>query len=292
MTSLQNYLAAHCQKELNKTVYRIKPVSGGDINQAFLLQTSGGEFFVKYQKSTQALAMLQTEANALRVLAQARVIRIPEVVAVASLEREDAMLLMEYISPGRATPEQMRLFGRQLARLHQQTQPEYGWSEDNFIGTLPQKNRSQTTAAAFLLSERLLPQWEMAQKCGYFSNTEERSFHNLLQRLPAIIPEEKPALLHGDLWSGNYLIDENGQAVLIDPASSYGMREMDIAMSRLFGHFGQTFYQGYEEEWPLSQNYAARESIYQLYYLLVHVNLFGQSYTASVRRVLNPYRSV
>lgn len=289
MSTLERYLTAHCRQELGVPITQIQPVSGGDINQAFRLQTSGTSFFVKYQKSPQAFDMLRTEAIALQVLAKAGVIRVPKVITWASLEQNDAMLLMEYISPGHATSDQMRTFGHQLARLHRTSRANYGWQEDNYIGTLLQSNRSHATAAAFLQTERLQPQWEMAREQGFFSTRDERAFVHLLQTLPSIIPEEQPALIHGDLWGGNYLIDQDGCAVLIDPASSYGLREMDIAMSRLFGHFGSAFYAGYNEEWPLPHGYAEREPIHQLYYLLAHVNLFGQSYTSSVQRILQPY---
>lgn len=286
MPFLEQYIKEHCQQKLNHPVTDIQPVSGGDINQAFKVQTSGQSFFVKYQKSPQAMEMFRTEAKALRILANAGVIRIPEVVHWGSLEQNDAMLLLEYIAPGQTSAGQMRAFGHQLAQLHRISQSDYGWEEDNFIGTLPQKNRLHTTAASFLESERLRPQWEMARKQGFFSTREERAFANLLDTLPEMIPEEQPALIHGDLWGGNYLIDQSGNAVLIDPASSYGLREMDIAMSRLFGNFGPAFYEGYEEEWPLPPGYEEREEIHQLYYLLVHVNLFGQSYISPVQRIL------
>jgi len=287
MSTLVNYLTEYCQKEVPEAICEIHPVSGGDINQAFRLTTTGTrDYFVKYQRSSRATAMLKTEAAALQILAEARVVRIPEVITCVSLPQDDAILLLEYISPGKATPDQMRQFGRQLARLHHHTNDSYGWEEDNFIGTLPQRNRKATTATTFLQSERLIPQWKMARTKGFFSSNEERAFHRLLNALPDIIPEERPALIHGDLWSGNYLIDRAGQAVLIDPASSYGLREMDIAMSHLFGNFGNPFYEGYQEEWPLTPGYTKREEIYQLYYLLVHVNLFGHGYTPSVQRIL------
>lgn len=283
---MRKELQQKCAAHFDLSILRWLPVAGGDINQAFRLDTDRGALFLKYQQSPVAAEMLRTEARGLAELASAGALRTPFVIGWQALTDQDACLLMEYIPSIPAGPKHHSALGQGLARLHRRTRPAYGWTENNFIGSLPQSNSDHKGAADFLRYERLEPQWRAARKSGFFSEKEDQHFQDLLHSLPDRIPEERPALIHGDLWSGNYLIDDRGHPVLIDPAVSYGPREMDLAMSRLFGGFSADFYTAYQAEWPLPAGYPDREPIYQLYYLLVHVNLFGTAYTSSVRRIL------
>ena len=196
------------------------------------------------------------------------------------------MLVMEFIETQRTTEDFYQAFGRQLANQHRCTSSSFGFRESNFIGLLNQSNRPYDTWHAFYAEERILPQVKLAIGNGYLTMKDLAMAESLCIRLEEIYPSEKAALLHGDLWSGNYLCTTDGEVVLIDPSVYYGNREMDIAMSLLFGGFSPSFYSSYEESYPLVGNWRKRVPIGQLYYLLVHVNLFGTTYVPGVRRVL------
>lgn len=285
---MANSLAREIADILNHDLSGSSRVAGGDINEAFRLDTPEGSFFVKYQNNPQGADMLRTEANGLRALAQPGILHVPEVIWQGMINGT-ACLVLPFLETGSKTEKSLARFGRELAILHRKaTADHYGFREDNFIGSLPQANNSHSSATDFLIRERLFPQWERARNSGYLSGSQT-CWKNLLQALPDIIPEEQPSLIHGDLWSGNYLIDSNGTPWLIDPATAYAPREMDLAMSTLFGGFGPAFYRAYENEWPTQPGYADREPLYQLYYLLVHVNLFGAGYEGSVRGILQQF---
>ena len=184
----------------------------------------------------------------------------------------------------------MDLLGHHLAALHQPSAADnFGGQTDNFIGNLPQSNTQQLNWSTFYVQERLLPQLEISRARQMLDPAEIPSLQKMLKRCSTIFPEVKPSLLHGDLWRGNYLISKNGSPYLIDPAIYFGHHEVDIAMSRLFGGFNSTFYDAYAEHFPQRIDDTALMNIYQLYYLLVHLNLFGSSYYSSVHRILKTY---
>ena len=285
---MANSLASRVAKQLDLDLSASSRVAGGDINDALRLDTPEGSWFVKYQHSPQGADMLRTEANGLHALAQPDVIGVPTVSWQGMVEGF-ACLVLPFFETGPKTADSLANFGRQLATLHREaTSDHYGFKEDNFIGSLPQSNNQHSTASDFLIQERLQPQWERARHSGYLPASQS-AWNNLLRALPNLIPEEHPSLIHGDLWGGNYLIDTMGKPWLIDPAVAFAPREMDLAMSALFGGFGPAFYRAYENEWPTQPGYAEREPLYQLYYLLVHVNLFGAGYEGSVRRILQRF---
>lgn len=279
------------QAALGGAIARVQPLSGGDINEAYRVELSGGAVvFVKTNDRADP-AMFPAEARGLRFLAAAFALRIPAVVAVSSGESgAPAFLALEYLEPGRRVKDFDERLGRGLAALHREGAPGFGLDHDNFIGRLPQSNRAAPTWAEFYARSRLEPQLSMAVNAGRATAAMRRGFDRLLPRLGEFTgPEEPPSRLHGDLWGGNLHVDERGQPALVDPAVYGGHREVDLAMMRLFGGFGDRVFAAYDEAFPLSDGHAERVALYQLYPLMVHVNLFGGSYAGGVERALGEY---
>ena len=277
-----------CEQLIGTSIRKSRSVSGGSINQAFRLETDQSVYFLKLNRGPAAKRMLSTEARGLQRLREANAIRIPEVLAQDKTTAY-AYLLLEMIAPGPRDAVFWERFGEQLAQLHRQTNATFGWEEDNYIGSLPQPNGQHGSWAEFYREERLLPQLNMAVKANALWPGASAQFDQLFDKLPVLCPEEPPALTHGDLWGGNFLSAANGDPVLIDPAVSYAHREMDLAMSKLFGGFSPAFYEAYEAHYPTALGFDERVAVYQLYYLLVHVNLFGGGYVGSVRAAVERY---
>lgn len=198
-------------------------------------------------------------------------------------------LIMEYVEEGENTSKAQKELGKGLAKQHQITSPTFGWNEDNFIGSLKQVNTPKVNWNDFFAENRLLFQSKMAFDVGLLHSKDIQQMERLCQRLSEIIPEEKPALLHGDLWGGNYFISTENKPVLYDTAIYFGHREMDIAMTKLFGGFSTDFYSAYQEENSLEKEWETRVPLFQLYPNLVHFNLFGNAYAGSVRSVLERF---
>ncbi len=277
-----------CQDILKAKITTVQPVSGGDINIAFKVETALGHFFIKTNSAPFAEQMFETEAKGLATLAECGNLLTPEVLGFGSTS-QGSYLLLEYIETSYRPDDFWEKFGQALAELHRNTSTGFGFDHDNFIGSLPQHNNRHDDWATFYTQERLLPQLAIAKQKALLQTTDFQRFDLFLKKLPTLCPNEPPALTHGDLWSGNFLCDAQGQPVLIDPAASYSHREMDLAMSRLFGGFDRPFYRSYEEEWPLERGFEQRLPVYQLYYILVHVNLFGSGYMRQVREILDRY---
>ncbi len=273
---------------LGDEVARSRRLSGGDINDAFeVTLASGDAVFVKTNARSPA-GMFEAEAKGLGWLAQSDAIRTPNVIAVS--EAPVPFLVLELLKPSGRQRDFDEKLGRSLANLHAFGAPGFGLDHDNFIGRLPQSNASAPTWAAFYWSERLEPQLRLATERGLVDAATRARFDRVHARLPELVgPEEPPARLHGDLWGGNLHVDELGNPCLIDPAAYGGHREIDLAMMRLFGGFGERVFAAYEEARPLSPGAHERVTLYQLYPLLVHVNLFGGSYVGSVTRALDAY---
>ncbi len=275
----------------NSEVQRVSSVGGGCINETFrIVLADGQDLFVK-QNRIDLYDMFEKEAAGLRLLDNATdEIRIPGVHAF--LKDEDAglaVLILSFIEEDRARGSFDERFGQALARLHQHTAPQFGLDHDNYIGRLPQKNSWRDDWPVFFAECRLETQMAMAQDNGYFSGSTRLALERLYKRLPELFPVEPPALLHGDLWGGNYLCDREQRPVLIDPAIYYGHREAELAFTQLFGEFGRGFYEGYSQVYPLEPGFHERKDIYNIYPLLVHVNLFGGSYVAQAEAVIRRY---
>ena len=274
-----------CEDILGQQILSSTILSGGDINEARLLETPAGPVFLKMNGRLTAAAMLEAEAKGLKQLSKANVLPTPVVLGLGQAGGF-AFLLLEYIPEGRPGPNFWEDFGTGLAALHRESNELFGLSYDNFIGSLPQSNNRQERWATFYIGERLQPQVKQALAAGLLWDGAERQFDALYERISDICPDEPSALIHGDLWSGNFLVGPNSQPVLIDPSVCFAHREMDLAMMLLFGGFGSRVFDAYEEAYPLAPGHEERVALYQLYPLLVHVNLFGQSYVGSVARAL------
>ena len=257
-----------------------RPEYGGDINQAARFTAGGTAYFVKWNASAPP-AMFATEAHGLRLLAAADAVRVPAVIAQGEAREScPAYLVLEYITTGgRAAAGTMQRFGAALAALHRHSAGQYGLDRDNFIGRLPQPNTPAADWATFYREQRIGFQLALARRNGRLPARREKLLTRLMERLPDLLDGcgATPSLIHGDLWGGNYLVDAAGQAVLIDPAVCHAHREMDLAMSELFGGYAPSFYDAYFAAYP-APGYPERRALYQLYYILAHLNLFGESY--------------
>lgn len=277
-----------CIQILGVEVLATSPMSGGDINQAMVLETKLGRFFLKTNTSELAGEMFESEAQGLNLL-NIGAITTAEVLGFGNTD-EGGFLLLKYIETGYRPAGFWEEFGEKMAELHRHSAPVFGLGYNNFIGTLPQSNCQHGVFSDFYIQERLLPQLSLAQQQNLLQTTDYQGFDLLFKRLPSLIPKESPSMIHGDFWSGNFLCNSAGHPVLIDPAVCYVHREMDLAMSRLFRGFDRPFYNAYEAAWPLESGFEQRLTIYQLYYLLVHVNLFGGGYVGQVRSILNQFK--
>lgn len=259
----------------------MRPVGGGDIARAYLLDTDSGPVFAKMLEAPEGLDMLMAEREGLRAISHTNTLNVPRVLGCEPIP-SGSCLLLEYIPPGSESRSSSEALGRGLARMHQVSSASFGWHRPNYIGRLPQENTEATDWPSFYVHSRLAPQYELARLRGLLSPGEIPEGALMVARVSSFVPEVRPSLLHGDLWSGNYLISASGTPFLIDPAAYYGHAEVDLAMSLLFGGFSEGFYGAYFEVRPKQPGFEQRVKLYQLYYLLAHLNLFGGSYYASV----------
>jgi protein-ribulosamine 3-kinase len=262
--------------------------SGGCINNGGRLSTSTGDYFLKWNSATRFPGMFKMEADGLKILADARAIKIPEVIAFGEGENY-SWILMEYIDSSARKSTYWQELGRQLAALHHKSAHAYGLDHNNYIGSLPQDNSYLDNWVEFLISRRYEPMVERALNSGKMGKEDARNFEKLYGKLKNLLVHEPPSLIHGDLWSGNLMTDGKGSPALIDPAVYYANREKELAYTTLFGGFDAQFYQSYQEEWPLEGGYHDRFEVYNLYPLMVHVNLFGGSYLSQVKNILKRY---
>ena len=283
-----NSLINHISHLLSENIYAYKSHSGGDISSAYLLQTSAKKYFLKVNEKPFALEMFRAEQQSLQVIENTGTIAVPRVHFVNEHSGK-SFILMDFIESKRPDASDFQRLGVQLANLHQCTQSDFGFPTDNFIGNLPQHNQPRANWAEFYGLERILPQLQLALKNQLLSPFEIPTKEKAVAVFTDIFGNATPSLLHGDLWSGNFLIAADGAPYLIDPAAYYGHSAVDIAMSRLFGGFGASFYDAYHKIIPKAENYAQHIELYQLYYLLVHLNLFGSGYYSGVSSILKRY---
>ena len=284
-------LKSRLEKILSEPIKSTSSVSGGCIADSRKLQLESGKvFFLKQLRGSNSGAF-DAEERGLEELRISGTVNVPEVVC----KRPD-FLLLQWIEAGYSrSRSSMEMLGRQFAELHRYRGEKFGLSDDNLLGDSPQSNKPSKEGrlnwAVFYAENRLEFQTSLAVKNGYVTPEMKNLMDNLIKKVPDLISgtEEEPSLLHGDLWSGNYLIDERGIPWLIDPAVYYGHREADLAMTSLFGGFSNTFYSAYKSAYPISQGYAEREPLYQLYHLLNHLNLFGTGYYSQVISILRRY---
>ena len=268
----------------NLQLVEASALAGGDINDVYVLSCTTDKYVVKINDAHKFPGMFEAEAKGLQLLEASNSFAIPHVINYGKVNGT-SYLLLEFISAGKSSDEFWQLFADNLAKLHKTTQTYFGLDHANYIGSLPQSNTLETTASDFFIRQRLEPQFKLAVDAGFKFSSIDAFYKNISVELP----NEPPALIHGDLWSGNYLITTTGEPVLIDPSVSFSIRELDLAMMQLFGGFSPDVYTLYNELYPLEQNWRERISIWQLYYLLVHLNLFGRGYLSQVQSILKQF---
>lgn len=295
MSPLPTGLRQQVEAELHARgdgIRAVDRISGGSINHGARLETARGKhFFLKWHPAAPS-GMYPAEAEGLEALRTAverrgrdsRRVRVPDVIAIGNDEAGPGWLLMEFIVPDAGAPRAGASLGASLAEIHDSLPPgDFGFGHDNWIGSLPQDNASSPSWGEFWRDRRIVPQLDRAHASGQLGAS---ALDDLPHRIaPALRDVTRNELLHGDLWSGNTYLADNGDPVLIDPAVYAGDGEVDLAMTELFGGFDAGFYEAYRERRPVSLAYEAyRRDLYQLYYLLVHVNLFGASYVSRALR--------
>ncbi len=276
--------------ELPCITHRQQAVSGGSINSAYRIDAGEQRYFVKLNRA-EYLTMFQAEADGLNELAKAEAIRVPAPVCTGS-EAGLCWLVTEYIEFGRSVAGTKRRFeqqfGQQIAQLHRCSSKQFGWFRDNTIGSTPQYNGYLDDWIVFYRERRLRVQLQLAASNGFTGPLQtkgERLLQNMALFFTTYVPQ--PSLLHGDLWAGNHAFDVDGNALIFDPAVYYGDREADIAMTELFGGFGAAFYAAYQQSWPLDDGYKVRKTLYNLYHILNHANLFGGGYAAQAEHMMD-----
>ncbi len=264
---------------------RIARVGGGDINEAYAVRGADGGVFVKLHRNEDA-EMFAAEHAALTELRSTATVNVPAALDFGRLDKT-AYLALELLEFGSASESSDAALGTALARLHRIEQPYFGWHRDNFVGSTPQPNPRSSDWLAFFAEHRLRHQVELLLKREAVPGLGRRC-QRVIDGLPDLFAGHRPraSLLHGDLWGGNHGALADGRAVVFDPASYYGCRETDLAMTELFGGFGTAFYRAYEAEWPLHPGYPRRKPLYQLYHVLNHANLFGGGYVGQAQRLM------
>lgn len=264
-----------------------RPLSGGDINDAYAVTLGDGRsVFVKVNARAPG-DMFAAEARGLAFLGEPEVpdLRIPEVLAVG-----ERFLALELMEPGPRPGDFDERLGRALAALHRAAPEAFGLDHANYIGRLPQPNDPRPDWPTFYREMRLEPQLQLAEDSGLADRRLRARFEALYAKLPELVgPAEPPARLHGDLWGGNLHRAQDGTPALIDPAAAGGHRELDLGMMQLFGGFGPRVFAAYDEAYPRPPGHEERVPLYQLYFLMAHVNLFGRGYLSGVSRCLDRY---
>ena len=303
MDAILSYIAQKLSTHFNQPVQITGHlrVFGGDINKTFQLKTNVGSFFLKLNNG-HLKDLFEREFEGLQLLNQTRTIKIPEPILYGSFSgnviiekkaipfnQAQIFLITGYIQNENPSKNFWQIFAHQLAGLHKHSSNHFGLSTNNYIGSLSQQNNSGDSWAEFYATQRIMPLMQLACEQNKCNKKEVSAVERLSGRLPNLFPAEQPALLHGDLWSGNFMSGTNGEPVIYDPAVYYGSREMDIAMSLLFGGFDKSFYRYYNEVFPLQPNWEQRVRLCQLYPLLVHLILFGGHYYSDVLDVIKAY---
>ncbi|HTM44921.1 MAG TPA: fructosamine kinase family protein [Polyangiaceae bacterium] len=285
---MQAKLRSAVEIALGSAIVQVSSVAGGDINLAYRIKLADDRVvFIKSNPSAPP-QLFECEASGLDWLAQAGALPVPRVLALSSVDPQ--FLVLEYLESGAQSRRFDEQLGQGLAQLHRAGAPGFGFERENFIGRLPQRNTRKPDWATFYWECRLQPQIDLAVNAGLLSSQLMTAFESLGERLPQLVGDpEPPARLHGDLWGGNLHVGPNGAPYLIDPAVYGGHREVDLAMMNLFGGFSARVFDAYRESFPLSFGHQERVALYQLYPLLVHVNLFGVGYVGSVERAIRRY---
>jgi len=266
-------------------IERQQAIGGGCINQSVAVSGGDRTFFVKINRADR-LAMFEAERDGLQEMYDSQTIRVPQPLGCGTTG-DSAYIIMEWLSLGGSGSDQSwQQMGKRLAAMHSVTSDQgFGWHRDNTIGATPQQNRWCANWIEFWRDRRLGPQFEMAHdKGGHFSRRDE-----LMSAIPRLLRDHdpSPALLHGDLWSGNLAITSAGEPTIVDPATYYGDSETDLAMTELFGRLPASFYQAYQSVKPLDAGYEQRKTLYNLYHIINHYNLFGGGYLSQANKMID-----
>jgi fructosamine-3-kinase len=265
------------------------PISGGSINHTYQLAFEGRKLFVKTNSASKFPHLFQKEKNGLEQIARQNGIRTPGIVDCFEGNGHQ-VLILEWIGQGAMTSRFWKLFGTQLAALHHISAPYYGLHEDNFMGSLPQSNKTTDNWSTFFIHQRLEPLVARCTAADLLTNRHRKQFENLYLKLPGVFePAPRPSFLHGDLWSGNFICNERSEPVLIDPAIYFGHSSVDLGMTTLFGGFPPAFYEAYHYHAPFPTNYKEQWQAANLYPLLVHLLLFGKVYLRQVEQILHEF---
>lgn len=261
---------------------------GGNFNLAVRIKIESGEYFIKWNVGEHK-GLFDAEAKNLQLLGSTNTVSVPDVIAFGK-HQEKEFLIMECIHSIEKSPNYFSDLGIHLAALHQKSHPNgFGLDYDNYIGASEQKNDWKKNGIDFFIENRLLFQMEKALYDRKIDIDLSKKFEHFFKEIPAIFPNEQSALIHGDLWNGNTMVNEKGLATLVDPTCYYGFRESEIAFTTMFGGFEESFYGAYHEQFPLEKGFHARIPFYNLYPLLVHVNLFGEGYVPTIQTILKAF---
>lgn len=265
----------------------IKSVNGGDINEAFCINADGRRYFLKLNEARFS-GLFEKEFHGLAELRANSDFIIPNPLRCGIIGRKQ-YLLLEWIDEGIAHNDSWLIFGRQLAAMHMKKQHYFGFYENNFLATWPQNNEQCASWGKFYINFRVKPLVKQLFDDGKFDKSYLKHTQILERNIELFFPEEPPSLLHGDLWNGNKLFTKAGMPCIYDPAVYYGHREMDIAMTLLFGGFPPEFYHSYNECYPLTSGWRQRLPVAQLYALLLHAHLFGGHYVQECKKILSVF---
>lgn len=262
--------------------------SGGCINRCYKVSSGAEIYFLKLNQAKEKSERFEIESRDLEELRGRSTLYVPACLGHGRIE-DDLWLCLEWIVSVSASANSWWALGSGLAELHQNRESSFGLSYNNLIADLDQSNKQQDSWSDFYAEQRLHPLVRSSRDRALLEKSDVDSFERFYQQIGDLFPKEAPSLIHGDLWSGNFLFDQQAQGVLIDPAVYYGHREMDLAMSLLFGGFAPDFYESYEETFPLEKNWRKRVDFCNLYPLLVHLMLFGASYRSQIRQILRRF---
>jgi len=287
-TNLKDHIESRLNEKLQtKCIFNWQEIGGGSINNTFKVFSDKHTFFVKTNTTTVFENGFKEEVLGLQFLKNNSAL-VPNTILEDTFENS-IYLVLEWVESGKQTTRFWHNFAEQLVKLHQQKSDKFGLDHSNFMGQLPQNNSYFDNFSNFFIENRLKPQVKLAYDSKKIEAKHVAQFEGLYKKIPEIFPIEKPSAVHGDLWKGNFICSANDNAVLIDPAVSYSHREVDIAMTQLFGGFSEKFYKRYHEMYPLEPCFNLRNNFYNLYPLLIHLNLFGDFYLESIENIITEF---
>ena len=288
MRNIEQFIAEFLEENLNIhfSTIQLHAVGGGSINETYRVSVDANKyFFLKLNTTGKYPDFFIKEKNGLDFICQQKILQVPQVVACKTVGNAQ-LLLLEWIDTGVKHKNFWQSFGEELAMLHRVTDEHFGFYEDNYMGALVQVNSKTKSWTEFFIHHRLRSQLQLAKEKQLLHQKHIDAFERLEEVIKNIFNEEKPSLLHGDLWSGNYICNADSRPVLIDPAVYFGHRSMDLAMTTLFGGFDKHFYDSYHYHFPFPSGYTEQWEVCNLYPLLIHLNLFGAVYLNSVENIL------